>query len=253
MTERRRKTRRKRNNEVDAESREDERRNEDRREFQRVAAEIMVEVETRGKRTYRRTANIGLGGVGFHAPIPFRLGSQVAMNLRLAGQRGAVRVLGEVVGTDDSGRGTRVRFLDLSNAASDMLEQHLTLFEAPTHIVVSPFKGRQPKPKPEPVMKVREGILILQGEFAGHEFRLRSADKVVGRDAKSADLVIEDPTVSRRHAHIYLQNGRHVITDLSSTNGIKFRGKPIRSLVLKDGMQFKIGMVQVQYLVTRAV
>lgn len=250
MGERRRRNRRTRNRMVVSDNRSDDRRQSDRRQFQRVAAEIMVEVETSGKRTYRRTANISLGGVGFHAPIPFRMGSQVAMNLRLAGQSRAVRVLGEVVGTDDSGRGTRVKFLDLSEPAHDMLEQHLTLFDAPTHIGVSPFKVKAAKP--EPVLKVREGILILQDKFAGVEFRLRSTDKVVGRDAKSADLVIDDPTVSRRHAHIYLQNGRHVITDLSSTNGVKFRGKPIRSLVLKDGMVFKIGKVQVQYLVTQA-
>ena len=251
MVERRRKSRRTRNHMVLSDSRSDERRQADRRQFQRVAAEIMVEVETSGQRTYRRTANISLGGVGFHAPIPFRLGSQVAMNLRLAGRGGAVRVLGEVVGTDDSGRGTRVKFLDLPTDASRMLEQHLTLFDAPTHIGTSPFKAKPAKA--EPALKVREGILILQGKFSGIEFRLRSADKVVGRDAKSADLVIDDPTVSRRHAHIYLQNGRHVITDLSSTNGVKFRGKPIRALVLKDGMVFKIGTVQVQYLVTQAV
>lgn len=211
----------------------------------------MIEVETSGQRTYRRTANISLGGVGFHAPIPFRMGSQLAMTLRLAGRGGSVRVEGEVVGVDDSGRGNRVKFLHLPGHAQDMLDQHLALFNAPTVVGTSPF--HRPEAPPQPREQVREGILILQGGETGQEFRLRSADKVVGRDAGSADIVIDHPTVSRRHAHVYLQNGRHVITDLSSTNGIQFRGKPIRSLVLKDGMQFRIGKVQVQYLVTRAV
>lgn len=248
MAERRRKERRERNKPKPGERRNEDRRRGERRRHERVAAEIMVEVETRGKRTYRRTGDISLGGLSFHAPIPFTEGSRVRMNLRLAGRGASVAVEGLVVGTDDSGRGTRVKFVDLSTKVKQRLLLHLDLFDAPTVIGSSPFKRQALETAPG---QVREGLLLAKA--LGVEFRLRSTDKVIGRDPKLADLVIEHQTVSRRHAHVYLQNGRHVITDLSSTNGVHFRHKQIHSLVLKDGMVFRIGRVEVQYLVTREV
>ena len=220
----------------------------ERRKHERYAAEILIEVETSGRRTYRRTANISLGGVGFHAPIPFRLDSEVFMTLRLAGNDAQVRVGGKVVGTDDSGRGTRVRFGELLRKDRKALEQHLRLFDAPTEIGPA---SRLALARASSSEKVLEGILIQRKATSDLEFRLRSTDKVIGRDPSMVDFVIEHTTVSRRHAHVYMQNGRHVITDLSSTNGIKFRGKPVHTLVLKDGMVFRIGKVEVQYLVTK--
>jgi len=248
MAERRRTERRRRNKLKLGERRNEDRRRGDRRRHERVAAEIMVEVETSGKRTYRRTGDISVGGLSFHAPIPFTRGSRVRMNLRLAGRGGSVPVEGLVVGTDDSGRGTRVKFIDLPSAVEQRLLEHLELFDAPTVIGSSPFKRHLLATTPG---QVREGLLLAKS--LGVEFRLRSTDKVIGRDPSLADLVIEHPTVSRRHAHVYLQNGRHVISDLSSTNGLHFRQKQIHSLVLRDGMIFRIGRVEVQYLVTREV
>jgi hypothetical protein len=248
MSERRRNQRRRRNQKKSSELCNDDRRNAERRRHERVAAEIMVEVATRGQRTYRRTGNISLGGLGFHAPIPFKQGSRVEMTLRLAGRGGAVPVSGVVVGIDETGRGTRVKFVELSTRARTLLIDHLKLFDMPTETGASPLRRQQIETASS---QVREGLLIFQK--LGLEFRLRSTDKVVGRDPKGADLVVDHPTVSRRHAHIYLQNDRHVISDLSSTNGIHFRHKQIHSLVLKDGMFFKIGKLEVQYLATRVV
>ena len=248
MAERRRTRRRRRKRLTLRDRREEDRRDKERRKHGRVAAEIMVEVETSGRRTYRRTGDIGLGGLYFHAPIPFKKGSQVRMTLRLSGRGKAVTVEGRVVGIDETGRGTRVEFLDLPGRTRDLLAEHLKLFDAQTVIGGTPLGRSRLETTPG---QVREGLLICKA--AGCEFRLRGTDKVIGRDPGSADLVIDHPTVSRRHAHVYLQNGRHVITDLSSTNGIHFRQQPVHSLVLKDGMVFKIGRVEVQYLVTRMV
>ncbi|HUU02317.1 MAG TPA: PilZ domain-containing protein [Myxococcota bacterium] len=227
-----------------------ERRRGERRHEKRVAAEIMVEVETSGRRTYRRTANISAGGVGFHQPIPFARGSSIRLSLTLAGREAAVRVTGEVVGVDKNGRGKRVMFTNLSPATRRTLTAHLELFDVPTKI------GRPPgtlPPSGRSRASVREGILIIEDHPDGLEFRLRGSDKIVGRDPHECDFIIDDASVSRRHAHIYLYNGRHVIVDLSSTNGINFRGRPIHSLVLNNGMVFKVGHVRLQYLVTKSV
>lgn len=228
-----------------------DRRRGERRHSQRVPAEILVEVETSGQRTYRRTANISMGGIGFHAPIPFRLGSTVSMTIRPAGARDAIHVMGEVIGVDESGRGNRVKFLSLAGEAARALEDHLELYHAPTRVGMAPMPFDDGTEKG--FRQVREGVLVVMGTGAPREIRLRATDRVIGRDPREADIVIDHPTVSRRHAHVCLQNGRHLLTDLSSTNGVRFRGKPVRSLVLRDGMIFFVGQVEVQYLVSRSI
>jgi hypothetical protein len=250
MAERRRKHRRLKSKRVPGDRRGTERRRGDRRRDQRVTAEIMVEVETSGRRTYRRTANISMGGVGFHAPIPFRRGSKVGLTLRLIGREEPVRVIGQVVGVDKKGRGNRVRFVRMPPRGRKILQNHLLLFKAPTVVGVPP--APLPPDQTPKRDRIREGLLIIQDD-EGQEFRIRSSDKVIGRDPHSADIVLNHPSVSRRHAHVYLHHNRHVITDLASTNGVHFKNKPIHSLVLKDGMFFKVGKVKLQYLVTRTV
>lgn len=251
MGERRRRERRQEPLDISSGRRETERRLSERRRDKRVAAEVLVEVETTGRRTYRRTANISIGGVAFHAPIPFRKGSQINLTMRLVGRRASIRVEGEIVGVDKMGRGTRVRFSDLPTKARRTLEEHLDLFEIPTQIGVPPSPAHDPRDADK--HRVREGLLIVDGDPEGREFRLRSSDKIIGRDPKAADFILAHPSVSRRHAQIYMQNDRHVIADLSSTNGVHFRNKPIHTLVLRDGMIFRVGKVRLQYLVTRAV
>jgi hypothetical protein len=250
MTERRRKHRRLKSKKFSGDRCGTERRRGERRKEQRVTAEIMVEVGTSGRRTYRRTANISMGGVGFHAPIPFRKGSKVELTLRLIGRDEPVRVTGEVVGVDRQGRGNRVRFVRIPPRARRILQNHLLVFKAPTVIGV-PLAPLPPE-KTAKKNRVREGLLIVQGAEI-QEFRIRSSDKIIGRNPKNADIVLDHPSVSRRHAHIYLHHNRHVIADLSSTNGVHFKNMPIHSLVLKDGMIFKVGKVKLQYLVTRMV
>lgn len=227
-----------------------ERRRGDRRRGRRVAAEILVEVATRGRRTYRRTANISAGGLAFHQPIPHGRGTRMQLALRLAGQRRPLMVTGEVVGTTPDGRGNRLRFVELVPKVRRALEVHLELFQQPTRIGPPPLVPGGPQGQ---VRKVLEGIIIVEDDPDAREFRLRSSDKLIGRDRRMVDFVLDHPSVSRRHAHIICHQGRHIINDLSSTNGIHFRGRPVRSLVLRDGMVFRVGRVRLQYLVTREV
>jgi len=56
-------------------------------------------------------------------------------------------------------------------------------------------------------------------DTAGREFALNPGPNSVGRDA--ADLLIADPTISRRHAQVTLEGGQLVVEDLGSTNGTK--------------------------------
>jgi pSer/pThr/pTyr-binding forkhead associated (FHA) protein len=67
---------------------------------------------------------------------------------------------------------------------------------------------------------------------------------VIGRGSE-ADLRINDPGVSRRHAEIRVHaddSGTEVtVVDLGSTNGILVDGSRVQQATLEDGATVKIG------------
>ncbi|WP_109472651.1 FhaA domain-containing protein [Ornithinimicrobium cavernae] len=92
-----------------------------------------------------------------------------------------------------------------------------------------PVSGRGPRP-----------WLDVNGR--GHS--LTAAVTVLGRDA-SADLVIDDPGVSRRHAEIRItHDGPHqqvIVRDLGSTNGSYLNGDQVGTEQLSEGDRLTVG------------
>jgi pSer/pThr/pTyr-binding forkhead associated (FHA) protein len=75
----------------------------------------------------------------------------------------------------------------------------------------------------------------------GREFVLRAGANTVGRE--SADVLLMDGTVSRRHATVTLAEGAATIEDHGSTNGTRVAGQPLapgepRPLFEGDEIQF---------------
>ncbi|PYQ16126.1 MAG: hypothetical protein DMF79_18975, partial [Acidobacteria bacterium] len=62
----------------------------------------------------------------------------------------------------------------------------------------------------------------------------------IGRDL-SCDLVLEDSTVSRRHARMCWSAGGWTLVDAGSKNGTTVNGEPARGAELRDGDQIGIG------------
>jgi hypothetical protein len=69
---------------------------------------------------------------------------------------------------------------------------------------------------------------------------------VLGR--KDADIIINDPMVSKRHAAIQIINGKLMLIDLHSTNGTMLNSEPVSQKELKQGD--RIGMGQTILMVT---
>ncbi len=89
---------------------------------------------------------------------------------------------------------------------------------------------------------IRRAALVL--EVNGVRHPLQPPGLVIGRGTE-ADLRINDPGISRRHAEIVVTgtgDGQAImIKDLGSTNGITVDGRKVREAVVVDGTKIDIG------------
>ena len=86
--------------------------------------------------------------------------------------------------------------------------------------------------------------LISIGSSDSREYQLSKQTVTIGSH-RSNDLVIDDSTVSRRHATITHKTGGFELADLGSTNGTLVNGKRVRVPVnLGCGDEIKFGSVR---------
>jgi predicted component of type VI protein secretion system len=69
-------------------------------------------------------------------------------------------------------------------------------------------------------------LVIRSGVDVGKEYILDKNEFIVGRE-QTADIIVSDPEISRRHARIFFQNNGYIIEDLGSTNGTFVNGQKI--------------------------
>src|SRR4051794_11541844 len=86
---------------------------------------------------------------------------------------------------------------------------------------------------------------IVEGPGAGRQIQL-TGPIVLGRDA-SADVVLDDGQISRRHARVTPSNGGVVVEDLESTNGTFVNDDEVQAPVeLRPGDQLLVGVTLLQ-------
>ena len=81
-------------------------------------------------------------------------------------------------------------------------------------------------------------LIIIRGQPQGHRFFLTQPEMIIGRD-QSADIVVSDQSISRKHGKVTQSNGKVTLTDLGSSNGtfindIKLEGGAERVLEKED-------------------
>jgi FHA domain len=84
-------------------------------------------------------------------------------------------------------------------------------------------------------------LVIHEGAGAGSEHPV-DGELILGREHASADLVIPDPGVSRRHARVLAHNSGVILEDLGSSNGTYVNGERISAPVeLGTGDEVQVG------------
>lgn len=128
------------------------------------------------------------------------------------------------------------------------------LFAPPTNygpaasVEPAPFRSRPPSEQPSPQVSTPRGRPFL--EIAGETFPLAASRTVLGR-GEEADVVVDDPGVSRQHAEIRVTtDGPRLIAslrDLGSTNGTFVDAQRISSCQLAEGSAITIGRTRAIY------
>ncbi len=86
--------------------------------------------------------------------------------------------------------------------------------------------------------------------WAGRRRVLDKNRAVLGR-SRDADVQIEDPNVSRRHAEVVQQGSAWWVIDLGSTNGVEVDGRRVQRARLDEGTSFVIGETTVTFSTER--
>jgi pSer/pThr/pTyr-binding forkhead associated (FHA) protein len=103
----------------------------------------------------------------------------------------------------------------------------------------------QPTEAASPVdLGIQQEIAVLSWEGKRHEVTKRSV--VLGR-SKDADVQVNDPNVSRRHAELRQEGATYWLVDLDSTNGVEVKGKRVKRLKLEDGTRFTLGSTEISF------
>ncbi|MEZ4364230.1 MAG: ATP-binding protein [Kofleriaceae bacterium] len=101
---------------------------------------------------------------------------------------------------------------------------------------------------PSAVEVKRPFVIVLASPAAGDVGRILavSSPLSIGRSSE-ADVVIEDPALSRRHIEIVPTDGGCSLLDLGSRNGTKVNGARISSVMLDPGDQIQVGATLLQF------
>ena len=100
-----------------------------------------------------------------------------------------------------------------------------------------------PRPAPGRYLATEERgelVLFALGEREGQSLH-------IGR-SPAADILLDDPSVSRRHAVVAHRGGRAVLLDDRSLNGIYVNGQRVGEAALNDGDWIGIGRVSLRYV-----
>ena len=92
-------------------------------------------------------------------------------------------------------------------------------------------------------------LIVRSGEQAGDRFVVRADLTRLGRHPDS-EIMLDDITVSRRHAEILRSRNGYTVRDAGSLNGTYLNRERIDEAVLSNGDELQIGRFKLVFLAT---
>jgi len=94
---------------------------------------------------------------------------------------------------------------------------------------------------------LRLSVSVIEGNDEGKTIRLSRPRTTLGRE--TADIILNDPEISRTHTALIIHQKRFTIKDLDSTNGTFINGKKIEESELKHLDEIEIGGTRLLFTV----
>lgn len=114
-------------------------------------------------------------------------------------------------------------------------------------VVIAQVDPMQDLPGPSDNASIRlgdvhgHGVLVIRsGDLSGSRFTLSKDVTKIGRHPES-DILLDDITVSRRHAEIVKTNNSLIVRDLGSLNGSYINQNRVDEFALVHGDELQIG------------
>ncbi|SCF09606.1 FHA domain-containing protein [Micromonospora mirobrigensis] len=91
-------------------------------------------------------------------------------------------------------------------------------------------------------------LRVADGPMRGVSFRLSRVQQVIGRAMATADIVLQDPHLSRKHATVQVTDEGVALVDLGSTNGTWVNDRRIDAPAwLSDGDVIRMGRSELRF------
>lgn len=90
-------------------------------------------------------------------------------------------------------------------------------------------------------------LVGTNGDWAGQIITLESESTTVGRS--DTDIVIDEPSISTKHARIIREGNTWKVTDLMSANGVYVNGKKTQVSFLSEGDAVRFGRLEFRFVV----
>nr|WP_225444635.1 GGDEF domain-containing protein [Pseudomarimonas arenosa] len=89
-------------------------------------------------------------------------------------------------------------------------------------------------------------LVVVAGPMVGSRFELADA-VTIGREA-GTEIHLPEPSVSRRHCHVFRKRGGFWVNDLGATNPVRINGMQVKSSPLLEGDVLIVGDLMLKLL-----
>ena len=105
---------------------------------------------------------------------------------------------------------------------------------------------RQPQPAPAGAGAAGQTMSFQTGPRTGETVEMGRETISIGRSPDN-DIVIDDPTVSRKHARLVFDGNQYVVEDLGSTAGVKVNGGKVQRAAMPAGATLQLGDTEIVF------
>ncbi len=100
------------------------------------------------------------------------------------------------------------------------------------------------------ILPGKRGLLVVKGPNIGDEFYIEKDEFIIGRSPES-DVLLDDITVSRKHALLKKDGDDYRLLDAGSLNGSYLNGNIVEEAILSNGDRIQIGKYIFIYFSTK--